>query len=88
MRASVSSSMPPSGARPSVVALEELPEAVSSEALSINGVGQAVGDSYIDGETHAVEWIGGSTLDLGGLQGGLHVQSSERHQQRGTGSGR
>ncbi len=33
----------------SVVALEELPDAVSSEALSINGVGQAVGDSYIDG---------------------------------------
>jgi hypothetical protein len=38
----------------SVVALEEPPDAVSREALSINGVVQAVGDNYIDGETHAV----------------------------------
>ena len=53
----------------SVVTLAGLAGSVSSEAVGINDKGQAVGDSYLDGESHAVEWVDGSPIDLGGLAG-------------------
>ena len=54
----------------SVVHLDGLPGSTGSSALSINDVGQVVGESFgPGGVSSAVEWTGGSIVDLGGLPG-------------------
>lgn len=50
----------------SVINLGGLPGFESSEATSINGAGQVVGDSGLSGlRLHATEWSGGSIINLG-----------------------
>src|ERR1700687_109319 len=56
----------------SVISLGGLPGFVSSEASSINNVGQVVGVSFFGSgsvSASATEWSGGSIINLGGLPG-------------------
>ena len=70
----------------SVVALEELPDAVSSEALSINGVGQAVrGQLYRRLNPH--RRMDRRQHSRSRRPAGLHVQSSKRHHNAGQVAG-
>jgi uncharacterized membrane protein len=50
-----------------IINLGGLPGSTSSEALSINSAGQAVGNSDLD----ATEWSRGRVINLGGLSGSI-----------------
>jgi uncharacterized membrane protein len=53
----------------SVINLGGLPGSASSGAVSINDLGQAVGESFVGGAETATEWSGGNVINLGGLSG-------------------
>jgi probable HAF family extracellular repeat protein len=49
--------------------LSGLPGSMESFALGINDGGQVVGESIVGGVAYAVEWSGGSAVNLGALPG-------------------